>query len=306
MGRKIPGKKHKGVKHPEKQQAVRFKSIKDKINAPPSNPDHQDVPKSLQRIIDFQERLKDGKVSLKYKRKKNKSKLITIDPVRKTEKPKTASNAKVNVKRLGTSKDPAPIFNQLPGESDKSFMVRVNEMVKTVLKESAFEDKYGVRVQRSSVTGEVEGVVKRPKDELDEMVKEAKRNEKQKMKKGKKKSDEPRLTKSQKKQMKLNMKKEKKAMLKTVDFDNYKDTIEFGDIVHEPPILSAPKKVAKLNNASRPGTKDLLLKSVLKENTPKPKIQFPISSKKSVFQKISGDSKIDKTAKRKDLPNANT
>lgn len=204
----------------------------------------------MQRIIDFKERLKAGKVSLTVKRKKNRSKLITTDPIRKIEKLKTTANAKVNVKRLGKPKDPAPVFTQLPGESDKSFMVRVNEMVKTVLKESAFEDKYGVKVQRSSVTGEVEGVVKRPKDELDEMIKEAK--QKQKNKKGKKKkNDEPRLTKSQKKQKKLNEKKEKKAMLKSVDFDNYKDTVEFGDIVHEPPTLSAPKKVAKLNQASR-------------------------------------------------------
>lgn len=54
----------------------------------------------------------------------------------------------------------------------------------------------------------------------------------------------------------------------------------------------------------QPGAKDLLLKTILKENTLKPKVQFLTSNKKSVFQKISGDGKIDKTGKRKDLPNA--
>ncbi|KPJ12372.1 hypothetical protein RR48_11628 [Papilio machaon] len=54
MGRKIPAKKHRGVKDPLIQQAKRLKELKGKINAPPNDPDDQPVPKSLTRLFAFE------------------------------------------------------------------------------------------------------------------------------------------------------------------------------------------------------------------------------------------------------------
>ncbi|GBP68166.1 hypothetical protein EVAR_23317_1 [Eumeta japonica] len=51
MGRKIPGKKHRGVKDPLKQQAQRLLRLKSQINAPPTDPDDQPIPKSLTRLF---------------------------------------------------------------------------------------------------------------------------------------------------------------------------------------------------------------------------------------------------------------
>ncbi|KAI5652198.1 hypothetical protein NE865_00536 [Phthorimaea operculella] len=51
MGRKIPAKKHRGVKDPLVQQAKRLESLKGKIDAPPRDPDEQPVPKSLLRLF---------------------------------------------------------------------------------------------------------------------------------------------------------------------------------------------------------------------------------------------------------------
>lgn len=209
--------------------------------------DQNEIPKSLQRIMDFKERLKSGQVSLKRQRKKTKSKLISSETRSHTQK--------IKQKRLNKTTDTnqkGPAFIQQPGENERAFMRRVNTMVENVIKEAKFEDKYGVKVKRNYETGEVEGVEKRPKDELVELIKDIKKKEKNKGKK-KKKVDEPKLTKSQKKQRKLVEKKAKKIEMKAADadFDDYKDSVGFGDIVHAPPVLNVPKKVLKLNCAPR-------------------------------------------------------
>ncbi|XP_044253241.1 coiled-coil domain-containing protein 137 [Tribolium madens] len=237
MGRKIPGRKHRGVRDPEKQRAEREKSLKDKINAPPSNPDEQYVPKSLQRIAELQAKVKSGD----FMRKKKK-------------KPR-----------------PKGLFEQRPDESNREFLYRVHQHCAIVKHEAAFEQKFGVEIEKNA-EGEIQGVKKRPKDPILVMIKEAKR--------GKKKKDEgPKLTKSQKRRLKLIEKKKKKMGHKVDEFDRFQDKVKFGEQVHEPPTLTAPRKVKKGGEAPRPGTKDLLLKSVLNKT-------------------------VDKTGKRKDLPNA--
>ncbi|EFA08971.1 hypothetical protein TcasGA2_TC006678 [Tribolium castaneum] len=241
MGRKIPGRKHRGVRDPEKQRAEREKSLKDKINAPPSNPDEQYVPKSLQRIAELKAKVKSGDFLRK-----------------KVKKPR-----------------PKPFFKQGPNESDKQFLYRVHKHCAMVKHEAAFEEKFGVEVQRNA-EGEIEGVKKRAKDPVQVMVKEAKQAKK------KKKEEGPKLTKSQKRKLKLNEKKQKRINDKVDEFEKFQDRVKFGEQVHEPPTLTAPRKVKTRSEAPRPGKKDLL---------------------KSVLNKIS-NKVIDKTGKRKDLPNA--
>ncbi|KAB0793841.1 hypothetical protein PPYR_13461 [Photinus pyralis] len=68
MGRKIPGKKHRGVRDPEKQRELRLQSLKGKINAPPVNPDVQEIPRSLNRLIALKKKSSEQR---KPKKKRN-------------------------------------------------------------------------------------------------------------------------------------------------------------------------------------------------------------------------------------------
>lgn len=135
MGRKIPGKKHRGVKDPEKQRQNRirryaitisltykqiycfFCSLADKINAPPKDPEEQNVSNTLKRIIELKELAKTPK--------------------------------------LQTRKKPPPKYVQGPGESDRNFLHRIHLDCETIMKEKAFENKYKVTIKRNHVTGDV-------------------------------------------------------------------------------------------------------------------------------------------------------
>jgi hypothetical protein len=245
MGRKIPGRKHRGVRDPEQQQAERRSRIKDKIDAPPTNPDEQQIPKSAQRIAELRAKVKNGDFFRK-----------------KAKKPR-----------------PKEQFEQYPNESNYQFLLRVNRECSIIKHEAAFEDKFGVEVKKNE-DGEIEYIKKRAKDPVQIMMKEA-RN--QKKKKKKKDEEEPRLTKSQKRRLKLAEKKKKKLDGKFDEFEKFQDHVEFGEQAHAPPTLTAPKKIKTNGEAPRPGKKDLLLKSM--------------------FNKTSNKT-IDRTAKRKDLPNA--
>ncbi|CAG9773161.1 unnamed protein product [Ceutorhynchus assimilis] len=284
MGRKIPGRKHRGVKDPEKQQAERFAKIKDKINAPPSHPDDQQIPSSLSRIIDLKNKVKQGLFNKKKKQKKDKTNTI---------------------KKI--SRNPTPKFEQFPGETDREFKHRMNRICSEVIKEAAFEDKYQVDIKRNQ-DGEVEKVVKRPKDELEQLVKKLKKEQKSKKNyKGKKINQtdtEPKLTKSQKWALKKTAKKNKKQNNKDIDFGfvPQKENFKFGDVVHAPPTLVAPKKVQKIQGAARPGQKELLLKSMLTDDTKIINKTENNNTKKTSFTKVANN--LDKKGKRKDMPHA--
>ncbi|RZB40903.1 coiled-coil domain-containing protein 137 [Asbolus verrucosus] len=223
MRRKIPGRKHRGVRDPEKQRAQRLKSIKHKINAPPTDPDDQQIPRSLQRLAQLQVKVRNGDFARK-----------------KAKKPR-----------------PRERFEQHPNESEREFLLRVHRECDAVKHEAAFEQKFGVEVKRNEL-GEVESVEKR-KDPLKVMLKEVRREKKKKKGKG----DEARLTKSQKRQLKLAEKKKKKLESKVDEFEKFRDKVKFGEQVHAPPTLTLPKRVTATNVAPRPGKRDLLLKSVL-------------------------------------------
>lgn len=91
-------------------------------------------------------------------------------------------------------------------------------------------------------------VVKRPKDELELLIKKVKKEKTQKKLKKKKnvETNSLRLTKSQKWQKKKKEKKLKKKLENVDEFKQPKDTIKFGEVAHAPPTLVAPKKVQKV------------------------------------------------------------
>nr|AEE61627.1 unknown [Dendroctonus ponderosae] len=288
MGRKIPGKKHRGVNDPEKQQAERLAKIKDKINAPPLNPEDQQVPRSLSRIIELKNRAKQGLFNKKQKKKEKSA-----------QKPKISK---------GKPEKPLPKFERRPGESDWIFKRRMNRICQDVIRETAFEDKYNVDIKRNE-DGEVEGVEKRPKDELQVLMKKVrKENKEAKTKKKKKKpraDSEPKLTKSQKWALKQAEKKRKKQLATDQDHSYLpqKEQIKFGEIVHAPPSLVAPRRVDKSQETPRPGQKQLLLKSIFanSENSSGTSNR-PLHSTKSSVSNASKS--INKKGKRKDLPHA--
>lgn len=178
-------------------------SLKDKINAPPTNPDDQYVPKSLSRIIELKQKAKSGE----FVKKKNKT-------------PKKHSQ-----------------FEQKRGESDSAYLFRVKRACNAAIQEAAFEKKYGVQVKRNPETGKVEEVIKRKPDEIDELMRKAR---KQKCKR--KKEKVPELTKAERRKKKLQVKKEKKMENDIDEFKCFKDEVKFGEVVHQPPNLMIPKK----------------------------------------------------------------
>ncbi|KAL7307350.1 hypothetical protein TKK_0000539 [Trichogramma kaykai] len=279
MGRKIPGKKHRGVKDPEKQQAKRLAAVESVINAPPKNIDHQDIPKSLERVIKLKNAVKDGSIGKKQKKKKTKSakKLIQLGA------------EQINYKLPDPKARPekvVPVFNQKPGENKFKFWNRVNEETQAFIKETEFELKYNVEVKRNPATGEVEGFRKKAKEELDqiaiEKLQEKHSNIKRKKKKDKDGEVKVKLSKGQKRKQRLLEKKNKKLEDNADDFQKYEDKIEFGEVAMAPPKLSLPRKAIKTDNKG----KNLLLNKMFEEKS---------SSKKENVQ-------IDKSGKRKNLP----
>ncbi|KAF7278756.1 hypothetical protein GWI33_007989 [Rhynchophorus ferrugineus] len=276
MGRKIPGRKHRGIRDPEKQSAERFAKIKDKINAPPTNPDEQQISNSLLRLMELKNKVKIGQ----YNKKKMFNKSNEADNTTK----------KKNVIK--------PRFKRLPGESDKQFKYRIDCICRDTIQEVAFEDKYNVKIKRNE-KGEVEGVEKRPPDELEILRKRILKEKKSKPKKGKHKVDEKpeekKLTKSQKWALKKAQKKQNKLLeqqnetLSTPRLEQ----VKFGEVVHAPPVLIQPKIVSKREGAPRPGEKALLLKNILDDKD----YAVPHNEQKVKVKKV-----IDKKGKRKHLP----
>lgn len=115
-------------------------SIRDKINTPPSNPDDQQIPRSLQHIINLKQKLETGQINLKRKRKSKKSRPVTSHPQ--------------GIKNDSLGRD-VPFFQQEEGETDRHFMYRVNQICKSVIDEAAFANKYGVDIIRNPETGQV-------------------------------------------------------------------------------------------------------------------------------------------------------
>ncbi|XP_030035656.1 UPF0653 protein C607.02c [Manduca sexta] len=114
MGRKIPAKKHRGVKDPLVQQARRLQSLKSKINAPPNDPDDQPVPRSLTRLFEFQNKHKEDKT---HKKKK---------PLKRLE------HAKGHNKNDKASDNPVSRLRKLPGETGRDFSLRINSAMKAL------------------------------------------------------------------------------------------------------------------------------------------------------------------------------
>lgn len=213
---------------------LRICRLETKINAPPKDVQEQAIPKSLENLIRLKEAVKSGRISkVKKVRKRKRNGLICVGG----EKPKSLHPKSKPEKAV-------PIFQQKPDESNNRFLYRVSQETHAFLNETAFEKKYNVVVNRNSDTGEVEGISKRPKDELDELERlRAKHKNIRKKKKNKEGEGDMNLTKSQKRRQKLLIKKKKKEEDLIDNFGTFQDDVKFGETVHAPPqLVTRPKK----------------------------------------------------------------
>jgi len=135
MGRKIPAKKHRGVKDPAKQHEQRFAKIKMKINEAPENIEDQEMPKKIKNLF----------TGIKKKRKMPTG----PDGGSFNQSGKYEANEFQPQKPL----KPIPDMKRKPGESDRAYLWRTEVTTRTYLNKAKFEDKYDVDVITNNETG---------------------------------------------------------------------------------------------------------------------------------------------------------
>lgn len=185
-------------------------------------------------------------------------------------------------------------------------MKRVNRLTHQRRLEAGFAAKYNVDIVRNQDTGEIK-LKKKPKDQIEELMKkrraEAKGGKKKFVEEDTTEEVEPKLTSLQKLKLKKQARKKSQSDEKTRAFAEYEtEVIKFGETVKAPPTLVTPRRAVKHDTVPRPGTRDLLLTSMMQTNkspsVPATRNVFKVSTQKV----IKGP--IDKKGKRKNLPNS--
>lgn len=225
-----------------------FFRIKDKINNPPEKKDFQKVSHSMARFI----KLKDQAAEAAKNKKIENTKKIQKKRIDNEDKPE---NYKIRSKKQ--TKQPEhrndkqfDSIQQNKNESDESYLRRVNRLTQESAKEAEFEAKYGVEVVRNKKTGEIK-LKKKPKNEIDERLKQNEINKKTGNKSVK--SSGIVLTSEEKREIVKELLKNKKAE-KEFDPDKkefQRETIAFGEVVHAPPTLVTPRLAKKAETVPR-------------------------------------------------------
>ncbi|XP_022313202.2 coiled-coil domain-containing protein 137-like isoform X1 [Crassostrea virginica] len=150
----------------------------------------------------------------------------------------------------------APKFLQGKREKKKDFMKRVEVETRKILHRHQLSQKFKVDMDALEA-----GEIKRHKKKMKEKQKERLLQKKQK-KSGKK--------------------------IRNVDeFKDYEDKVKFGEVVYEPPSLTAlPRKAIKEETVPRPGKKSLLLKEILADNAALTPASVGSSSKREIGQSV--------------------
>lgn len=116
------------------------------------------------------------------------------------------------------------------------------------MQEAKFEAKYGVKVIRNTKTGEIR-IQKKPKDQLQQMA-----QMQTKGRRGNRMTAAPiELTAAEKKQIVKDVKAKKLASKEIASNEKEfkREDIKFGDIVHEPPRLTVPRRAQKAATVPR-------------------------------------------------------
>ncbi|OWR50249.1 hypothetical protein KGM_201165 [Danaus plexippus plexippus] len=226
MGRKIPAKKHRGVKDPLIQQARRLQSLKGKINAPPKDPDEQPVPRSLTQLFAFQ----------------NKNQ----DLVKKKEKKNCSTNASIKTSAGG---NPISKLKQLPGETGRGFSLRINSAIRA-LNEPTDHLDYPMLQEEDREDG---------RGAFMEDWRERRRQKKKK--RDGNQQQEPRLGRVQR--LAVKKQERKKAKEEASRPELVYERVSFGEVTHAPPALPPPRHGKTTGGAQRPGRRQLLLTGIL-------------------------------------------
>ncbi|XP_016980022.1 coiled-coil domain-containing protein 137 [Drosophila rhopaloa] len=297
--RKIPVRKHHGVRDPLKQQEQKEKKLSKITNNPPEKKDEQQVSFKFRQFKQLADATKTGK-------------RVKLAQIGREDKPKSAPGAKAS----GASKETRNI-KQFANETDEDYLRRVNRITNASVKEAQYEAKYGVNVLRNPKTGEIT-VQKRPKNEIDELLKQKQKERRLAGKNARRKPKAAQKATLDAKTSRELVKRAYKEAQQEVDIEEkqnagpteYKqDVVAFGEIVHAPPSLKVlPRKAAKNETVPRPGRKtNLLLKSILdpekiqdqqedEEESSRAKLA---AKSKSIFKTPT---KAQMKGKRKDLP----
>ncbi|XP_061389396.1 uncharacterized protein LOC133324572 [Musca vetustissima] len=294
--RKIPARKHHGIRDPLRQLEEKEKKLKNVVNAPPSKDNDQPLSYKLKQLKKLTEDAKSGK---KIKRIHS-----GIEDKPKEDKHHNRKNSKASTGAAGDG-NKFKTIKQLPGEDDVEYLKRVNRITSASLKEAQYEAKYGVKVVRDPKTGAI-SIKKKPPNEIDELLKQKRKGGKAG---GKKKPEkdvkpiDPKLAKQLIKQAIQEDEEERKQETSKETREYQRDVIKFGEIVHAPPTaLTLPRKAEKSETVPRPGKKNnLLLKSLLDETSTKSNGQTTTSTTK-ITKSTGRVTKEQMRGKRKDLP----
>ncbi|XP_048482747.1 coiled-coil domain-containing protein 137 [Plutella xylostella] len=242
MGRKIPAKKHHGVKDPVKQQAQRMKKLKTQINAPPTDPDDQPMPRSVARLFGLPEY--EPKPKKQFKNKKQSSE------VNEPKKP--------HVK--GSSKNPVSSLQRLPGESGRSFSLRINSAIRT-LNNDRTDDDYPLDMQDDQ---DIKGTAMAERNE-----RRARKRKKDAGRAAPGEQGEEKASRGRQLTLRKKAKKEKAAEESNLARAELSyERISFGEVAHAPPTLTIkPRKAKQDDGAPRPGRRSLLLTEMLSNKT---------------------------------------
>ncbi|CAF4130075.1 unnamed protein product [Rotaria sp. Silwood2] len=163
-----------------------------------------------------------------------------LDNKQHAEELQTSSKKKTKNKfKQNTNEDNEyPELEQKTNESDRNYLQRLDHEVKFALDRARYESKYDVKLVNSE-KGDHQFEVKKEKSQRSE----------KRLKRLQVKKEENKLKKDEKK-------------IKNDEFKLFQDKPKFGEIVHEPPTLTLPKR-SKVDK-SKAGMKDLLLKEKLK------------------------------------------
>lgn len=279
--RKIPVPKRHGVRDPLKKLAEREAAIKDKINNPPKERNVQEVSNRFKRFVRSKEQANNSGQSKRH-----------------TPKPKR--QPKRSALKVGDS-----LVQQLPKESEESFLERVSKVQQDRVLEAGFSSKFNVEIERDDSTGAIK-LKKRKANEIDQLLK--KKAEEAKGFKRKKKAKEAvkKLTLNEKKALKKKKIEDKLRQEEDKLLEEFRvDRVAFGEVVHAPPTLNTkPRRAEKIEGASRPGMKRLLLHTLLQppqDNESEEQLEESQTKKKPKKGKQK-QPKIDLKGKRKNLP----
>ncbi|XP_030567098.1 uncharacterized protein LOC115767090 [Drosophila novamexicana] len=292
--RKIPVRKHHGIRDPLKQIEQKEKKLANVTNNPPTQNEEQRASHNFKQFKRIADAAKAGKK-------------IKIGSIGKEDKPKVPKTKKTQPAAAGGQKSTK--IKQFDNETNDEYLRRVNRITSASVREAQYEAKYGVNVIRNPTTGEIT-VQKRPKNEIDELLKQ-KQKERHNLKNGRRKPNKvvkPGMdAKTRKELIKRAFKEaEEEKELEDGPLPEYKqDVFKFGEIVHGPPSLKTlPRKASKTETVPRPGRKsNLLLKSLLDKEA-SASLASPQNAAASKQKTASTPTKLQLKGKRKDLPAA--